>query len=168
MESVRVMLESNLNNLAARHFDWVERMGWHKTSVLECLGLICSEVGETADEAFGVAPTPEYCEELSDILLRTFDLAHGEGVDLGAVVASATVRWRSTTRVEELSELMVDIGKCVNTARAATLGAAFGESLGVIVKRVIEIAKRNGVDIEKELLRKMALNEQRGTRGRLI
>ena len=36
--------EMQINEIAARQYDWVERMGWHNKTVLEALALIASEV----------------------------------------------------------------------------------------------------------------------------
>ena len=92
----------NLRTIATTQFAWVERMGWHNKTVLECLALIASEVGEAINECRGEEPTAEFGPELADIILRTVDLA-----------------------------------------------------------------KATGIDIENEVLKKMAINEQRGTRGRM-
>jgi len=91
----------NINKLAEKQWAWVERMGWHNKTPLECLGLVCSEAGEAMNECRGDVPTPEFGTELADIILRTIDLAHDFKID-----------------------------------------------------------------IEKEILNKMAVNEKRGTRGR--
>lgn len=77
-----------INELAAKQYDWVERMGWHNKTVLETLALIASEVGEAVNECRGEAPTPNFGTELADIILRTADLAHWQGIDLAAVIAA--------------------------------------------------------------------------------
>ena len=76
-----------INEICARQYDWVERMGWHNKTVLEALALIASEVGEAVNECRGDAPTEAFGEELADILLRVADLAQWQGIDLGAQVA---------------------------------------------------------------------------------
>jgi NTP pyrophosphatase (non-canonical NTP hydrolase) len=77
---------STINELCARQYDWVERMGWHNKTVLEALALIASEVGEAVNECRGEEPTEAFGEELADILLRTFDLAQWQGIDLEAAI----------------------------------------------------------------------------------
>jgi NTP pyrophosphatase (non-canonical NTP hydrolase) len=77
---------TTINELCARQYDWVERMGWHNKTVLEALALIASEVGEAVNECRGEAPTEAFGEELADILLRTFDLARWQGIDLEAAI----------------------------------------------------------------------------------
>jgi NTP pyrophosphatase (non-canonical NTP hydrolase) len=77
----------SLNELADKHFEWVERMGWHNKTVLEYLALICSEVGEAINECRGKQPTEKFGTELADIILRTVDLAKQHGIDLDKVVA---------------------------------------------------------------------------------
>lgn len=77
-----------INEIAKKQFDWVERMGWHNKTVLESLALIASEVGEAVNECRNGAPSEEFALELADIILRVADLAHWEGVDLAAAIAA--------------------------------------------------------------------------------
>ncbi len=89
----------NVNEIAAQHHDWVERMGWHNKTVLESLALIASEVGEAVNECRGDAPSLEFGTELADIVLRVFDLAHTLGIDLeDAVAAKMKVNEQRGTR----------------------------------------------------------------------
>lgn len=77
-----------INEIAARQYDWVERMGWHNKTVLEALALIASEVGEAVNECRGAAPTQEFGTELADIILRVADLAQWQGINLAEVIAA--------------------------------------------------------------------------------
>jgi NTP pyrophosphatase (non-canonical NTP hydrolase) len=77
----------HINDIAARQYDWVERMGWHNKTVLEALALIASEVGEAVNECRGEKPTEAFGEELADIILRIADLAQWQGIDLAAQIA---------------------------------------------------------------------------------
>jgi NTP pyrophosphatase (non-canonical NTP hydrolase) len=77
-----------INEIAAKHSAWVERMGWHNKTVLESLALIASEVGEAVNECRGYTPTAEFGTELADIILRTLDLAHTQGIDLDTVLTA--------------------------------------------------------------------------------
>jgi NTP pyrophosphatase (non-canonical NTP hydrolase) len=166
-EKLAPIADMDINKIGRLQYEWVERMGWHNKSVLESLALIASEIGEAADECFG--PTPAFGEELADIVLRTADLAQCQMVDLGAVISGATVTWRThESLVGAFSEVMVDMAKWINTARSATLGDDFGQAMGRVIKRVFEMAVWAGVDIHAEVVRKMEINEQRGTRGRRI
>ena len=76
----------NINDLARVQNAWVEKMGWHNKTVLESLALIASEVGEAVNECRGPEPTENFAEELADIVLRTVDLAHTHGIDMGKVI----------------------------------------------------------------------------------
>lgn len=76
----------HINDIAAKHHAWVERMGWHNKTVLESLALVASEVGEAVDECRGEVPTPAFGSELADIVLRVADLAHDQGIDLTAAI----------------------------------------------------------------------------------
>ena len=75
-----------INEICAKQYDWVERMGWHNKTVLEALALIASEVGEAVNECRGIEPTPEFATELADIILRIADLAAWQKIDLAAVI----------------------------------------------------------------------------------
>lgn len=75
-----------LRDIAIRQHAWLERVGWNNTNPLESLALICSEVGEAANECRGDHPTENFGEELADIILRTVGLAQREGVDIQAAV----------------------------------------------------------------------------------
>lgn len=78
----------DINDMARRHHEWVERMGWHNKTTLEALALIASEVGEAVNECRGEKPTPAFGPELADIVLRVADLAQRLGIDLGAEIAA--------------------------------------------------------------------------------
>ena len=75
-----------LNALAKTQWEWVESLGWHNKTPLECIALIASEIGEAANECRGEEPTDHFSEELVGIILRTVDLAHDQGIDLEAAV----------------------------------------------------------------------------------
>jgi hypothetical protein len=100
------------------------------------------------------------------------DLSVTEGVDLDAEVAVADVKWRGAaiegSIEEDFADVYVDIGKWVNTVRGDALGPEFGRQMGVIVRRVLEIAERNDINLANEVVRKMTINAERGTRGRRI
>jgi NTP pyrophosphatase (non-canonical NTP hydrolase) len=162
-----------LNEIAKQHSAWVARMGWHNKTVLESIALIASEIGEAAAEVdANRRPTAAFGEELADIVLRTMDLSVTEGVDLDAEVAAADVKWRGTglegSIEEDFADVYVDIGKWVNTVRGDAQGPEFGRRMGVIVRRVLEIAERNDINLANEVVRKMTINAERGTRGRRI
>jgi len=57
-------------------------MGWHNKTPLEALALVASEVGEAINECRGLEPSPEFGEELADIILRVLDLAHWQNIDI--------------------------------------------------------------------------------------
>lgn len=79
--------QRGINALAAKQYDWVERMGWHNKTVLEALALIASEVGEAVNECRGEEPSEMLGEELADIILRVLDLAQWQGIDLEQEIA---------------------------------------------------------------------------------
>lgn len=158
----------NLTDIAKQHYDWVERMGWHNKTVLESLALIASEIGEAAAECMGDTPTAAYGEELADIVLRTADLAQVHNIDLATVIPSAESTWADPSLRGAFAELMIDMAQWVNTARGAELDDQFAQAMGRVMRRVLDLASRAGVDLEAQVRHKMEVNAARGTRGRRI
>jgi len=158
----------DLNAISDVHSAWVERMGWHNKTVLESLALIASELGEAAAECIGSVNPEKFGEELADILLRTADLAKTEGVNLNEEVAKVTVTWTTTTLPERIAEILVGYATWTNSARTAALGPDFGHGMAVVVAQVIDLAGTCGIDLQEHVRLKVAKNELRGTRGRII
>ncbi|GHB66399.1 hypothetical protein GCM10008107_14490 [Psychrosphaera saromensis] len=75
--------------------------------------------------------------------------------------------WHNKTTLEALALVASEVGEAINECRNETPTDAFGEELADIVLRVLDIDHWQGIDLEKEILAKMAINEQRGTRGRV-
>jgi len=73
----------DINNIAKKQYEWVEKMGWHNKTTLESLALIASEVGEAINECRGEEPTKALGSELADIILRTVDLAYWLNIKIG-------------------------------------------------------------------------------------
>jgi len=72
----------NIKKAAEEHSEWVNKQDWQKTTVLEKLALIGSEVGEAVNECRGNSPTGEFQHEIADIVLRVFHLAETENIDI--------------------------------------------------------------------------------------
>ena len=72
-----------INDIALKQWEWVERMNWHNSTVLEALALVASEVGEAVNECRGKEPTAEVGSELADIILRTLDIAQKHNINIG-------------------------------------------------------------------------------------
>jgi hypothetical protein len=158
-----------LNDIALQHHAWIVSVGWDNPTTLEALARMGSELGEMGEESFeeGVLP-PNFGEELADAVLRAMGQAVEHGIDLDAAVRGYSVIWRSATLQGRLVQLMVVLARCVNAARKDVRGEAFAHSLGGFVALLVSLAERTGVDLRAELAHKMAINEQRGTRGRPI
>lgn len=73
---------ATITELSVRHYKWIHKMGWHNKTALECLALVCGEVGEAVNECRGLLPTDRLGSELADIVLRVMDLAVMFGIDL--------------------------------------------------------------------------------------
>lgn len=84
-----IVLPLNINETARLHHQWIVEMGWtkEKTSPLEQLALISSEVGEAVNEARGKELTENFKYEVADIVLRCFSLAERYDIDLEKTIA---------------------------------------------------------------------------------
>lgn len=159
------------NQLAAKHYAWVEAMGWHNKTVLEALALIASEVGEVAMECTPKGTvTVSYGEELADIVLRTMDLAHWQGLDIDGIMNDRRLVQlpSSLTPLEGVVQMAILIGKWVNTARQAKLPPEFSNYLGDMLALVESLAQNEVIDLHGQVLKKMEKNLKNGTRGRKV
>lgn len=156
------------NNIAVRHFEWVAAMGWHNKTVLESLALIASEIGEALVECDGARPSPAFGEELTDIVLRTVDLARWQGYDIDHRIPTLSLGWKDKTPQGALSAITVDLSKAVNACRGAEPLPVLADHLCRILMRVESICQWQGIDLQAEVERKMAINLKNGTRGRRV
>jgi NTP pyrophosphatase (non-canonical NTP hydrolase) len=76
--------------------------------------------------------------------------------------------WHNKTVLEALALIASEVGEAVNECRGEAPTEAFGEELADIVLRIADLARWQGIDLAHQLRRKMAINEERGTRGRRI
>jgi NTP pyrophosphatase (non-canonical NTP hydrolase) len=72
--------------------------------------------------------------------------------------------WHNKTVLEALALIASEVGEAVNECRHEKPSENFGEELADIILRTIDLAETCGVDIQAEVLHKMAINEERGTR----
>lgn len=165
----------DINDIARRQHDWVERMGWHNKNDLESMALIASEVGEAVAECVGDNITPEFGMELADIILRVADLAETHRIDLERQIID--FRYRSVagevlpcrTAPESLAYLMIVVARATNHCRRCETTGDLPACLAEIIVITQMIAARAGlVDLSSCIEKKMAINESRGTRGRAV
>ena len=74
--------------------------------------------------------------------------------------------WHNKTVLEALALIASEVGEAVNECHGEKPTAELGEELADIILRTIDLAQWQGIDIELEVLCKMAKNEKNGTRGR--
>jgi NTP pyrophosphatase (non-canonical NTP hydrolase) len=72
----------SIDDIAKAQWEWVEKMGWHNKTPLECLAIIASELGKAINEFRGLEPTGKLPEELAEIVLRVVDFAYDRGISL--------------------------------------------------------------------------------------
>lgn len=162
-------------DVAQRQYDWVERMGWHNKTSLEAMALIASEVGEAAAECCDeVVHVKALGEELADIVLRTLDLMLWEKFDVRATLIASEansfdVMHKSTqmSSLEDLAMMMIPIKQAINCFRKEETVPQAAVFLGNLLIRVSILAEFLEIDLKQCLEDKMALNETRGTRGRV-
>jgi NTP pyrophosphatase (non-canonical NTP hydrolase) len=76
-----------LSEIQKNHYEWLKEMNWTgKTTPLEQLALIASEIGEAVNECRGEVPTENLKYELADIVLRSLGMAEQCGIDLEPVI----------------------------------------------------------------------------------
>jgi NTP pyrophosphatase (non-canonical NTP hydrolase) len=76
--------------------------------------------------------------------------------------------WHNKTVLEALALIASEVGEAVNECRGEKPTDALGEELADVILRVLDLAQWQGIDMEQEIAKKMAINEVRGTRGRRI
>ena len=76
--------------------------------------------------------------------------------------------WHNKTVLEALALIGSEVGEAVNECRGDEPTEKLGEELADIILRTLDLAQWQGIDIEKAITDKMAINEVRGTRGRRI
>jgi len=75
--------------------------------------------------------------------------------------------WHNKTPLECLMLVVSECGEAANECRGEKPTDHFGEELADIILRTIDLAENHGINIEAAVLRKMKINDERGTRGRL-
>jgi len=93
--------------------------------------------------------------EISDIAKKQFDWVESMG-------------WHNKTTLEALALIASEVGEAVNECRMDTPTSNFGSELADIILRTLDLAESHNINIVTEIENKMAINESRGTRGRLI
>jgi|TARA_R110000782_G_C14819221_1_gene413847 NTP pyrophosphatase (non-canonical NTP hydrolase) len=76
--------------------------------------------------------------------------------------------WHNKTVLEALALIGSEVGEAVNECRMGKPSEKFGEELADIILRTLDLSVTTGVNIEQAIIDKMALNETRGTRGRVV
>ena len=77
-----------IRSIQTIHGAFVETMGWRKNKQpLECVALICEEIGELTHELRVEHPNAELVgNEIADIILRAIDLGNEFDIDIDAAV----------------------------------------------------------------------------------
>lgn len=75
--------------------------------------------------------------------------------------------WHNKTTLESIALIASEVGEATNECRGETPTEKFGAELADIILRTVDLAQSEGIDIEYEVLAKMQVNNERGTRGRI-
>lgn len=76
--------------------------------------------------------------------------------------------WHNKTVLEALALIASEVGEAVNECRGDEPTESFGEELADICLRVFDLAQWQKIDLQASIIKKMEINELRGTRGRRI
>lgn len=97
-------------------------------------------------------------------------------LQIGIINAIARKQWEWVERMdwhndkrplEYVGLIASEVGEAANECRMAEPTKEFGEELADIILRTLDAAVAHNVDIGNEIARKMKINEERGTRGRV-
>ena len=75
--------------------------------------------------------------------------------------------WHNKTTLEAIALIASEVGEAVNECRGEVPTKKLGSELADIILRTLDLAESEGIDIEVEVLAKMEINNERGTRGRV-
>jgi NTP pyrophosphatase (non-canonical NTP hydrolase) len=75
--------------------------------------------------------------------------------------------WTKTNALEDCGLICSEVGEAVNECRGELPTEEFGIELADIILRTLGVARKNNIDIVAKIAEKMAINDERGTRGRL-
>lgn len=89
-------MKKSIKQVAELHNEWLVEMGFNKSTPLEKLALICSEIGEAVNECRGEKPTDKLGSELADIVLRTFGAAEQLGINIEEEIMAKIEKNRKT------------------------------------------------------------------------
>lgn len=160
---------NDISSIAHTHWAWVDRMGWHGNEPLSYVGLIASEVGEAVEALDQEGLYSEaFQKELSDIVLRALDLAVSQKASLRSLKPEVALWVKACPAREsvcsDLAGLMPIIGRLANAFRSED--GDFNTPLRNLIVATAVIARRNGIDLEDVIVKKIHENRLRGTRGR--
>lgn len=157
--------------LAKRHHDWVESVGWHNKSNVEYLGLICSEIGELVEAKIS-GEDALAAEELADVMLRVFDFCLIHGLDVKEIMRCHSVVGSLDPRHFEWNDytnnMLISAAHAMNFFRKESDSHKAEPWLARLLHMSIALADECGVDVAAECRKKMDKNDLRGTRGRSI
>lgn len=154
----------NIFELSIKHYHWVDSMNWHNKTNLESLALIGSEIGEASYEILN--KSNKIGEELSDILLRSFDLLLVNNVDFKNIY-EISINWTQVNIQSKMLEVFFEFGQLVNLARKP-ISVEFNNQLIYLCKMIIDIFNFLNLNLISELELKINKNLANGTRGRVI
>lgn len=79
-----------------------------------------------------------------------------------------SVNWHNKSALEHIALIASEVGEAANECRGEAPTEELGSELADIILRVVDLAECRSIDIEKEVLNKMAICRKRGTRGRKL
>ncbi len=162
-----------INEIAKKHFDWVESRGWHNKSPLESIALIGSEIGEAMEEAF--KSNGELLSlEVADIYLRCMDLAVENNINLDKERKNNSdfyeqfqwnIFWNNFASY--IGYLTIPLAKLANTTRYEELPKEFSEELIKFMLVVEKVAQWNHLELFENVDKKIQINLTKDHKNRI-
>jgi NTP pyrophosphatase (non-canonical NTP hydrolase) len=162
-----------INDIAKKHYDWIDSKGWHKSTVLESIGLIGSEIGESIQEVYD-NDQEKLVLEIADIYLRCMDLGVKTNIDLD-IKRLEKEEWFNNfdllkygkSILEQLAYLTIPFAKLANTGRYEVLPKEFEDTLVTFMLSVEKICEINKIDLFETVEIKMDINLKKDHKNRI-
>lgn len=163
-----------LNELAEKHYIWLQKMGYNNTTNLESAGMILSEVGEAINECDPIN-LDNLETELADVILRSVGLLKRFNVNIDKVVKQQTGNWRKWSiskkwndrnNLEFLALLTSQGVPIINKCRQEVPEPELINDISMLILSTLSIAKKNHLNVYESIINKIEKNIRTGNKGR--
>lgn len=160
------MKYEQIEKLALVHYQFLESRNANKSTELEALGMIASEVGEAVEECINDKLTANFPLEVADIALRSIGLMKRRNVLIDSladversILRVECAKWTSyRTPTEALTRILLPLRRAINEARKEVVGDACFSHLRDVLSLTVIISEDLGIDIVQEMRKKVEKN----------